>query len=73
VLVIFIAVAILLAAKVLLPVRPVPAKIKVSEIIAIVTTPAPVSLTNPMAVPIGKATLALAGIVKVLAVVSALG
>ena len=67
------AVAMLLAANVLLPVDPVPAAIKVSDVIAIVTVPAPVSFTNPIAVPTGNATLELAGIVKVLGVISALG
>ncbi len=72
-LVILIAVAMLFVAKVRLPVKPVPAAINVSELIAIVIAPAPASVIKPMAVPIGKATLELAGIVQVLAVVSAAG
>lgn len=67
------AVAIPLAAKVRLPVVPVPAKTSVSLVMEIVIVPAEVSLTNVMAVPIGNATLEFAGIVHVRAVVSALG
>ncbi len=68
-----IAVATPLAASVLLPVVPAHASTNVSVVIAIVITQADVSLTNVRAVPIGYATDALAGIVRVLAVVSALG
>jgi hypothetical protein len=68
-----IAVAIPLAAKVLEPVVPAGDKRIVSVVIAIVTTPASFWLINVIAVPIGKATLELAGIVNVLAVVSADG
>lgn len=67
------AVAIPFAANVLLPVVPAPANRIVSDVIAIVTVPAPFWLTNVMAVPIGYGTLALESIVNVLAVVSALG
>ena len=69
----FIAVATQFAASVLLPVVPAHANTKVSEVIAIVITPAEVSLTNVNAVPIGYATFALLSIVHVLAVVSADG
>lgn len=67
------AVATPLAANVLLPVDPAPANTSVSLFMAIVRAPADVSLMNVMVVPIGYATLALAGIVNVRAVVSALG
>jgi len=66
-------VAIPLAASVRLPVVPAPAKTNVSVVIEIVIEPPDVSLINVTAVPIGNATLELAGIVQVLAVVSALG
>jgi hypothetical protein len=71
--VILIQVAEPFAAKVLEPVVPAGDKRIVSVVIAIVTTPAPFWLINVIAVPIGKATLELAGIVNVLAVVSADG
>ena len=58
------AVAIPNAARVLEPVVPVPARYIVSDVIAIVTV-TPVSAINPMVVPIGYATVALAGIVTV--------
>jgi len=50
-----------------------PDRTNVSEVIAIVITQALESFTNVIAVPIGYATDALAGIVHVLAVVSADG
>ena len=53
VLVIFTAVAIPFAARVLLPVVPAHARTRVSEVIEIVITPPDVSLTNVIAVPIG--------------------
>lgn len=68
-----IAVATPFAARVLDPVVPVPAKTNVSVVIEIVITPALVSLTNVIAVPMSYATVAFDGIVHVLAVVSALG
>jgi hypothetical protein len=64
VLVILIAVAIPNGASVREPVVPAPARSKVSDVIAIVTV-APVAATNEIAVPTGKATDALAGIVIV--------
>ena len=70
---ILIAVAIPFAANVRLPVVPAPAKRIVSDVMAIVMTPAPFWLINVTAVPMGNATLELAGIVQVLAVVSADG
>jgi hypothetical protein len=73
VLVILIAVAMPLAARVRLPVVPAPAKTSVSVVIEIVITPPEVSLIKVTAVPIGNATLLLAGMVQVLAVVSAPG
>lgn len=72
-LVILIAVAMPLAARVRLPVVPAPAKTKVSVVIEIVIEPPDVSLIKVTAVPIGNATLELAGIVQMRAVVSALG
>ena len=69
----FTAVATPLSARVREPVEPVPAMTSVSVVIAIVMLPAALSLTNVTAVPIGKATELLAGIVHVRAVVSALG
>jgi len=60
-------------ANVLLPVELVSPRTRVSVVIAIVIVPAEVSFTNVTAVPIGKATELLAGIVQVLAVVSAEG
>ena len=73
VLVTLIAVAMPFAASVLDPVVPAPAKRIVSLVIAIVITPAPFWLMNVTAVPIGNATLELAGTVQVRAVVSADG
>lgn len=73
VLVTFIAVATPLAASVLEPVVPAPARTRVSVVIAIVSVPADVSFTNVIAVPIGYATEAFAGIVHVRAVTSADG
>ena len=67
------AVAMPFAAKVLLPVVPADDNTRVSVVMAIVITPPDVSLTKVTAVPIGKATLALAGIVHIRAVVSAPG
>jgi hypothetical protein len=64
VLVIFIAVAIPNGAKVRDPVVPGPARIKVSDVIAIVTV-APVAAINVIAVPTGSAKLALELIVIV--------
>jgi hypothetical protein len=69
----FIAVAIPLAASVRLPVVPAPAKRIVSVVIAIVTTPAEAWFTNVSTAPSGYATLLLAAIVNIRAVVSALG
>jgi hypothetical protein len=71
--VILIQVAEPFAAKVREPVVPAGDKRIVSVVMAIVTTPAPFWLMNVMAVPMGKATELLAGIVNVLAVVSAEG
>ena len=71
--VIFIAVATPFAASVLEPVVPVHASTIVSDVIAMVITPADVSLINVIAVPIGYATLAFESIVHVRAVVSAPG
>jgi hypothetical protein len=62
-----------LAASVLLPVVPAPAITRVSVVIAIVIVPADVSLIKVTAVPIGNGTALFAGIVQVLAVVSAEG
>jgi len=59
------AVAIPYAARVLVPVVPVPAKYMVSVVIAILTVVALGPAINAMAVPIGNATLELAGIVMV--------
>jgi hypothetical protein len=64
VLVIFTQVAIPNGANVREPVVPGPARIKVSDVIAIVAV-APVAAINEIAVPTGKATDALAGIVIV--------
>ena len=50
-----------------------PARTRVSVVIEIVIVPAEVSFIKVIAVPIGKATDELAGIVHVLAVVSAEG
>jgi hypothetical protein len=61
------------AARVREPVVPAGDKYIVSDAIAIVTTPAPFWLINVIAVPMGKATVEFAGIVKILAVVSADG
>jgi hypothetical protein len=61
------------AARVREPVVPSGDKRIVSVVIAIVTTPAPFWLMKVMAVPTGYATELFAGIVKVLAVVSADG
>jgi hypothetical protein len=47
------AVAMPLAARVREPVVPAPARVRVSEVMAIVITPAEVSFTKVMAVPIG--------------------
>lgn len=66
-------VAIPFAARVREPVVPAPAKRIVSVVIEMVTTPAAFWLINVIAVPIGKATLEFAGMVKVRAVVSADG
>jgi hypothetical protein len=71
--VILIAVATPFAASVRLVLLPVPASRMVSVVIAIVMTPAAFWFMKVTAVPIGKATDAFAGIVKVRAVVSALG
>ena len=71
--VVLIAVAMPLAARVREPVVPAPARTKVSVLMAIVITPAEVSLMKVSAVPIGKATLALDGMVHIRAVVSADG
>lgn len=73
VVVILIAVATPLAAKVLLPVVPAPARRIVSEVIEIVTTPAEFWLMKVIAVPMGYATFALLSIVNVRGVVSAEG
>lgn len=62
-----------LAVSVRLPVVQAPARTRVSVVIEIVSVPALVSFINVTAVPIGKATDALAGIVHILAVVSADG
>ena len=62
-----------LAASVLLHVVPTQPSIITSSVIAIVITQPLVSLVKVRAVPIGYATLALAGIVYVLALVSTLG
>ena len=59
-------------AKVRDPVVPIGDKIKVSDVMAIVTL-ATAILINVIAVPIGYATLLLAGIVKVRALLSATG
>ena len=66
-------VAIPLAANERDPVVPSGDKTRTSDVIAIVITPPLVSFTNVMAVPIGYATEALAGIVQMRAVVSAPG
>lgn len=71
--VIFTAVAIQFARRVLLQVVQAQAKTRVSDVIAIVSVQADVSFTNVIAVPIGKATELFAGIVIVRAVVSADG
>lgn len=63
------AVAIPYCASDLLPVDPVPAKYKVSELIAIVTTLA-VMFVNVIHVPVAYATDAFAAIVNVLALAS---
>lgn len=55
------------------PVLPSPARTRVSVVIEIVRVPALVSFINVIAVPIGKATDPFAGIVQILAVVSADG
>ena len=69
-----IAVATPYRARVLLPVDPSGDRTRVSLVIAIVQLVAdPPSLTKVIAVPIGKATEAFAGIVHVLAVVSDVG
>lgn len=73
VLVTFVAVAIQLAVNVRLPVVPAPDSTRVSVVIDIVIVPAEVSFMNVIAVPIGYATELFAGIVHVLAVVSADG
>lgn len=73
VLVTFIAVATPFAESVRDPVVPAPASTRVSVVISIVTAPAEVSFTKVIAVPTGNATEAFAGIVNVLAVVSAEG
>lgn len=73
VLVTFIAVATPFAARVRDHVVHAPASTRVSVVIAIVITPADVSFTNVIAVPIGNATEAFAGIVHTRAVVSAEG
>ena len=73
VLVTLIAVAIQLAQRLRLHVLPVVARTIVSELIAIVITHALVSFTKVNAAQIGYATDALAGIVHILAVVSADG
>ena len=73
VLVTFTAVAEPFAASVLEPVVPAGDSRIVSVVIAIVMTPAPFWLMNVIAVPMGKATEPLAGMVKVRAVVSAEG
>jgi multidrug transporter EmrE-like cation transporter len=59
------AVAMPYAARVLVPVVPVPARYMVSVVIAILTVVALGPAINAMAVPIGYATLPLAGIVIV--------
>ena len=69
----FIAVATPFAASVREPVVPAPARRIVSVVMAMVITPAAFWLMNVTAVPTGKATEPLAGMVKVLAVVSAEG
>lgn len=61
-----------LVAKVLEPAVPAGDSVRVSVVIAIVTF-ATAMLINVIAVPIGKATEELAGIVKVLAVLSPTG
>ena len=68
-----IAVATPFAASVRLPVVPAPARRMVSVVMAIVITPALAWFTKVTAVPMGKATDELAGMVMVRAVVSALG
>ena len=64
------AVATPFAASVRDPVVPAPARLMVSVVIAIVSAPAPLSLTKVSVVPIGYGTLLFAGIVHVRAVVS---
>jgi hypothetical protein len=59
------AVAMPYAARVLVPVVPVPARYMVSVVIAILTVVALGPAINAMVVPIGNATLELAGIVIV--------
>lgn len=71
--VILTAVAMPFDASVLFHVVQSPARIIVSVVIAMVITPADVSFMNVTAVPIGNATELFAGIVQVLAVVSADG
>ena len=61
------------AASVREPVAPLGANTSVSDVIEMVTVPAPKSLTKVSVVPIGNATDALAGIVHVRAEVSATG
>lgn len=61
------------AANVLLPVVPSGVYTKVSDVIDKVIAPAEKSFTKVIAVPTGNATELLAGIVQVLAVVSADG
>lgn len=73
VLVILIHVATPFASSVREPVAPSPARRIVSDVMAIVTTPAPFWLMNVIAVPMGKATLLFGGIVNVRAAVSAEG
>jgi hypothetical protein len=61
------------AARVREPVVPGPASTSVSEVIATVTVPALVSLTNVIVQPMATGTLALLAMVNVRAVVSAEG
>lgn len=61
-----------LVSKVLEPVVPEGDKVKVSDVMAMVTSAAAI-LINVMAVPIGYATLELAGIVNVLGLLSEAG
>lgn len=67
------AVAIPFAASVRVPAVPAPASLIVSDVIRMLIVPAAFWFTNVNTVPTGYATLALAGMVKFRAVVSAAG